>query len=135
VLAVGSVVQAEHDGAADSGWDDPDKGDGQPDASVVLVLGVLYGLGHCDVPASTQTSWQSLNACKTALHYYKTFMGHMNPIHSFINCTIMTNFKIILLTNLCSQNDYFLQKFLLQIIPSYVLHAAPISASSIWQFK
>lgn len=54
VAAVGGVVQAEYDGAAYSSGDDPDEGDGQPHAAVVLVFGVLYGLRHCDVPASTQ---------------------------------------------------------------------------------
>jgi hypothetical protein len=56
VLAVGGVVQAEYDGAAYSGGDDPDEDDGQPHAAVVLVFGVFYGLRHCDVPASTQTN-------------------------------------------------------------------------------
>ena len=54
--AVGGVVQAEYDGAPYSSRNDPDKDDGQPHAAVVLMFGVLYGLGDCDVPASTQTS-------------------------------------------------------------------------------
>lgn len=57
VEAVGGVVQAEYDGAPYSSRNDPDKDDGQPHAAVVLMFGVLYGLGDCDVPASTQTSW------------------------------------------------------------------------------
>ena len=57
LAAVGGVVQAEDDGAAYSSGNDPDEGDGQPHAAVILVFGVLYGLRHCDVPVSTQTNW------------------------------------------------------------------------------
>jgi hypothetical protein len=52
LAAFGRVVQAEHDGAADSSGDDPDQSDGQAHSTAVLVLGVLYGLRHCDVPAT-----------------------------------------------------------------------------------
>lgn len=50
--AIRCVVQAEHYRRPDSHRYHPHENDGQPDATIVLVLGVFYWLCHSNIPAT-----------------------------------------------------------------------------------
>lgn len=59
--AVWRVVEAQDNGTAYRCGDHPYQRDGQPYPTIVLVFCILYGLCHCDVPATRQRQWQLLS--------------------------------------------------------------------------
>lgn len=55
-IAYWRVVEAEHDGRANGGGNQPHEPNGEPDALVVFVPGVFYRLRHCNVPVERTRS-------------------------------------------------------------------------------